>query len=199
MLYDIPARSVVPIEVDTLLRLAEHPRITAVKDAKGDLYAGARVINETDLAYYSGDDVLLLPWMSIGAVGIVSIVAHVVGPQIRALVDAANAGDLVTARHWHDALMPRTFRDGPDRRRRRTRLRQSRPASAGNRSGRSAAAPAAGHTSPDRADRQRSGPSRRTEFKPKVSSQTTKLPQRQPRRKPHPQSASQPQRTTRCA
>ena len=106
MLYDIPPRSVVPIEHDTFLRLAEHPRITAVKDAKGDLYAGAKVMAETDLAYYSGDDPLTLPWMSIGAVGIVSIIAHVVGPHVRALVDAANAGDLVEARRIHNLLMP---------------------------------------------------------------------------------------------
>jgi 4-hydroxy-tetrahydrodipicolinate synthase len=106
MLYDIPARSVVPIEVETMLRLAEHPRITAVKDAKGDLLAGARVMNESDLAFYSGDDPLTLPWMSIGAVGIVSIIAHVVGPHVRALVDAANAGDLVEARRIHNLLMP---------------------------------------------------------------------------------------------
>ena len=106
MLYDIPARSVVAIEVETMLRLAEHPRITAVKDAKGDLLAGARVMNESDLAFYSGDDPLTLPWMSIGAVGIVSIIAHVVGPHVRALVDAANAGDLVEARRIHNLLMP---------------------------------------------------------------------------------------------
>ncbi len=106
MLYDIPPRSVVPIEVDTLLRLAEHPRITAVKDAKGDLYAGARVIAGSDLTYYSGDDVLTLPWMSVGAAGIVSVISHVVGPHVRAMVDAALAGDYRTARAVHEALMP---------------------------------------------------------------------------------------------
>ncbi len=106
MLYDIPARSVVAIEVDTLLRLAEHPRICAVKDAKGDLYAGSQVMNGSDLSYYSGDDVLTLPWMSIGAVGVVSIIAHLVGPQVRALVDAATAGDYAEARRMHNVLMP---------------------------------------------------------------------------------------------
>jgi 4-hydroxy-tetrahydrodipicolinate synthase len=64
------------------------------------------VMNETDLAFYSGDDPLTLPWMSIGAVGIVSIIAHVVGPHVRALVDAANAGDLIEARRIHNLLMP---------------------------------------------------------------------------------------------
>lgn len=106
MLYDIPARSVVAIEPETLIRLAEHPRITAVKDAKGDLYAGSQVIAATDLAYYSGDDPLLLPWLSVGAVGVVSIVSHVVGPLMRALVEATHAGEWETARMIHEALMP---------------------------------------------------------------------------------------------
>ena len=106
MLYDIPPRSVVAIEPDTLLRLAEHPRITAVKDAKGDFLAGSKVIANCDLAYYSGDDPLTLPWMSVGAVGIVSIISHVVGPHVRALVDAAAAGDFVRARSIHEALLP---------------------------------------------------------------------------------------------
>lgn len=106
MLYDIPPRSVVAIEPATLIELARHRRITAVKDAKGDLQAGSEVLAATDLAYYSGDDPLTLPWMSVGAVGIVSIVAHVVGPYVRAMVDAALDGDLATARALHLALLP---------------------------------------------------------------------------------------------
>ncbi len=61
-------------------RLAEHPRIIAVKDAKGDLSAAREVIADTDLAYYSGDDALNLPWLSVGAIGFVSVIGHVVGP-----------------------------------------------------------------------------------------------------------------------
>jgi 4-hydroxy-tetrahydrodipicolinate synthase len=106
MLYDIPPRSVVAIAPETLLRLAEHPRITAVKDAKGDLLAGSQVIAGSDLAYYSGDDPLTLPWMSVGGVGIVSIISHVVGPHVRAMVDAAEAGDYVKARKLHLDLLP---------------------------------------------------------------------------------------------
>jgi len=106
MLYDIPPRAVVQIEPNTLVELAHHPRITAVKDAKGDLYAGSKVLAATDLAYYSGDDPLTLPWMSVGAVGVVSIISHVVGPYVRAMVDAALAGDYVSARAIHLALMP---------------------------------------------------------------------------------------------
>ena len=77
-LYDIPPRSVVPIETDTLRRLAEHPRIVAVKDAKGDLNAGAELIATTGLAFYSGDDPLNLPWLSVGAVGFISVIGHLV-------------------------------------------------------------------------------------------------------------------------
>jgi 4-hydroxy-tetrahydrodipicolinate synthase len=106
MLYDIPPRSVVAIAPATLIELARHPRITAVKDAKGDLQAGSQVIAGSDLTYYSGDDPLTLPWMSVGAVGIVSIIAHVVGPHVRAMVDAALADDYGTARALHLALMP---------------------------------------------------------------------------------------------
>ncbi|AHI00537.1 4-hydroxy-tetrahydrodipicolinate synthase [Kutzneria viridogrisea] len=106
MLYDIPPRSVVPIEVDTLRRLAEHPRIVAVKDAKADLRAGSEVIASTGLAYYSGDDPLNLPWLSVGAVGFVSVIGHVVGPQLRQLIDAYEAGDVAAARAVHTRLLP---------------------------------------------------------------------------------------------
>ena len=106
MLYDIPPRTIVPIEVDTLRRLAEHPRIVAVKDAKGDLLAGSEVLASTDLAYYSGDDPLNLPWLTLGAAGMVSVIGHVVGDRLRAMVDAVDAGDLAAARAVHTELLP---------------------------------------------------------------------------------------------
>jgi 4-hydroxy-tetrahydrodipicolinate synthase len=106
MLYDIPPRSMVPIEVDTLLRLAEHPRILAVKDAKGDLLAGSEVIANTHLAYYSGDDGLNLPWLSVGATGVVSVIGHVVAGRIRAMIEAYESGDTSTARTNHRAMLP---------------------------------------------------------------------------------------------
>jgi 4-hydroxy-tetrahydrodipicolinate synthase len=106
MLYDIPPRSVVPIEVDTLYRLAEHPRILAVKDAKGDLLAGSQVIDGTDLAYYSGDDALNLPWLSVGAVGFVSVISHVVSGRLRELLDAYEAGRVAEARALHQGVLP---------------------------------------------------------------------------------------------
>ena len=98
MLYDIPPRSVVPIEVETLVRAAEHPRIVAVKDAKGDLGAVAWTLARTDLAYYSGEDMLNLPLLALGAVGVVSVVGHVVGPRLAELIAAVESGDLVKAR-----------------------------------------------------------------------------------------------------
>lgn len=106
MLYDIPHRSGVPILTDTLLRLAEHPRIVAVKDAKGDLPASAQVMAATDLAYYSGDDALTLPLLSIGAVGVVGTSTHFAGVGVRRLIDAHLAGDPQTALAWHRRLLP---------------------------------------------------------------------------------------------
>jgi 4-hydroxy-tetrahydrodipicolinate synthase len=106
MLYDIPPRTVVPIEVDTLVRLAEHPRIVAVKDAKGDLGALAWTRARTDLAYYSGEDMLNLPILAMGGVGVVSVVGHLVGPRLAELVAAVEAGDLARARAVNDSLLP---------------------------------------------------------------------------------------------
>ncbi|QQQ75085.1 4-hydroxy-tetrahydrodipicolinate synthase [Saccharothrix sp. 6-C] len=106
MLYDIPPRAVIPIEVPTLLRLAEHPRIVAVKDAKGDLHAGSKVIAATDLAYYSGDDPLNLPWLSVGAVGFVSVVSHIAADRLRDMLDAFESGDVAGATAIHQSLLP---------------------------------------------------------------------------------------------
>ena len=106
MLYDIPPRTVVPIEVETLVRLAEHPRIVAVKDAKGDLGAVAWTLARSDLAYYSGEDMLNLPLLALGAVGVVSVVGHVVGARLAELVAAVESGDLVKARAVTEGLLP---------------------------------------------------------------------------------------------
>src|SRR3954449_7970477 len=106
MLYDIPARSVVPIEVETLVRLAEHPRIVAVKDAKGRLGDVAWTLARTDLAYYSGEDMLNFPLLALGAVGVVSVVGHLVGPRLAELIAAVESGDLVKARAVNESLLP---------------------------------------------------------------------------------------------
>src|SRR3954462_11860875 len=106
MLYDIPPRTVVPIEVETLVRAAEHPRIVAVKDAKGDLGAVAWTLARTDLAYYSGEDMLNLPLLALGAVGVVSVVGHVVGVRLAELIAAVESGDLIKARAVNESLLP---------------------------------------------------------------------------------------------
>ena len=106
MLYDIPGRAGVAIATDTILRLAEHPRIVAVKDAKGDLAASSRVIAESELAYYSGDDAMTLPLLSIGAVGVVGTSTHFTAPGTKQLIEAYLAGDNATALHLHQQLLP---------------------------------------------------------------------------------------------
>ena len=106
MLYDIPGRAGVPIATESLLRLAQHPRIVAVKDAKGDLAAGSSVMSATDLAFYCGDDVLNLPWLSVGASGFVSVVGHVVGDRLAEMIEAYFAGRVAVARTIHRELMP---------------------------------------------------------------------------------------------
>jgi 4-hydroxy-tetrahydrodipicolinate synthase len=106
MLYDIPGRTGTPIETETLVRLAEHDRVVAVKDAKGDLHATTQVLGRTKLAYYSGEDALNLPLLAIGAVGVVSVVAHVAGPLYAEMIRAVNAGDLETARRLHAQVEP---------------------------------------------------------------------------------------------
>jgi 4-hydroxy-tetrahydrodipicolinate synthase len=105
MLYDIPGRTGTKIAGDTLRRAAEHPRVVAVKDASGALFEGAELIRDTDLAVYSGDDALNLPWLSLGAVGIVSVVSQLAVPLFADLVCAALAGDLSRARSVNASLL----------------------------------------------------------------------------------------------
>ncbi|OBA86070.1 4-hydroxy-tetrahydrodipicolinate synthase [Mycolicibacterium mucogenicum] len=106
ILYDIPPRSAVAIEWDTIRALASHPNIVAVKDAKGDLNGGAAIMAETGLAYYSGDDTLNLPWLAMGAIGFVSVWGHVAAGQLRNMLSAFNSGDIATARKIHVGLSP---------------------------------------------------------------------------------------------
>ncbi len=106
MLYDIPGRSGVPISSTTLIRLAQHERVVAVKDAKGDLFAGSQVMTATGLAFYSGDDLLNLPWLSIGAAGFVSVVGHVVGSELARMIDLYRAGDVAEALAVHRQIAP---------------------------------------------------------------------------------------------
>jgi len=106
MLYDIPGRAGIPITTESLLRLAQHPRIIAVKDAKGDLGASSQVMLATDLVYYCGEDMLNLPMLAIGAAGFVSVVGHVVGDRLHDMVDAYLAGRPGEALDIHRELLP---------------------------------------------------------------------------------------------
>ncbi len=106
VVYDIPGRTGIPIAKTTLLRLAEHPRIVAVKDAKGDLWEATSVMSTTDLQWYSGDDVANLAHLTNGAVGIISVVAHVAARQYADLVAAIDKSDLPEALAIHRRLVP---------------------------------------------------------------------------------------------
>ncbi len=106
MLYDIPGRSATAIATDTLVRLAQHPRIVAVKDAKNDLYEGSWVMARSDLAFYSGADELNLAWLAQGGSGVVSVVGHVAASRYVELVRAVDAGRLEDAVRVHRRLLP---------------------------------------------------------------------------------------------
>ena len=97
-LYDIPGRSGIPIDSDTIRRLAEVDTIKAMKDAKGDMLEASTLIQETGLAWYSGDDPLNLPWLAVGATGMISVVGHAAPKALRELVTAYENGDLARAR-----------------------------------------------------------------------------------------------------
>lgn len=106
ILYDIPGRTGVPIRYETILRLAKHPNILAVKDAKGDFSEVSRVLNQTDLMYFSGDDANVLPHLAIGATGLIGVTANITAAPYRAIVDAVNRGDLKAAQAEHSRLEP---------------------------------------------------------------------------------------------
>jgi 4-hydroxy-tetrahydrodipicolinate synthase len=106
ILYDIPGRTGVPIQYETIVRAAKHPNILGIKDAKGDFSQVSRVLNETDLLYFSGDDANVLPHLSIGATGLVGVTANVAARPYRQIVDAVNAGRIAEATAAHKLLEP---------------------------------------------------------------------------------------------
>jgi 4-hydroxy-tetrahydrodipicolinate synthase len=106
MLYDVPGRTGLRLSADSLRRLGEHPRITAVKDATEDPLAAFRLIPETGLAWYCGDDSLLLPFLSVGAVGLVSMAGHLVGEQLAQVIALAEAGEPERAREVFRTVLP---------------------------------------------------------------------------------------------
>ena len=106
ILYDIPGRTGIPIQFETILRAAKHPNIVAIKDAKGDFAQVSRVLNETDLLYFSGDDSNVLPHISIGATGLIGVTANIAPKAYRDLVDATNRNDFHSALEVHTTLEP---------------------------------------------------------------------------------------------
>jgi 4-hydroxy-tetrahydrodipicolinate synthase len=115
ILYDIPARTGVPITYETIIRIAKHPNVLAIKDAKGDFSEVSRVLNQTDLMYFSGDDANVLPHLSIGATGLIGVTANIAAQPYRAIVDAVNGGDLIAATAGHRLGEVHPARPRPDR------------------------------------------------------------------------------------
>jgi 4-hydroxy-tetrahydrodipicolinate synthase len=106
MTYDIPKRTGIRIETDTMARLAEHPRIVANKDATGDLESAQWGMAQSGLAWYCGDDILNLPMLAVGACGMVSVVGHVVGDRLKAMAEALWSGDVASATAMNNSLLP---------------------------------------------------------------------------------------------
>lgn len=106
MLYDIPGRTGTRIEPETMIRLAEHPRIVAVKDCSYDFLGTQKVLNRTELAYYAGCDEHILALYAVGAAGYISTVANVVPAQLRAVLDAFEAGDTAEAARLQQRATP---------------------------------------------------------------------------------------------
>lgn len=106
MMYDIPHRTGIAIESDTIISLFEHPRIVALKDAKGNVAETSWVIKRCGIPVYSGDDILNLPLLSVGAVGFVSVCGHTVGARLRELLDSWFAGNSERALQIHQELLP---------------------------------------------------------------------------------------------
>lgn len=106
MLYDVPARTGIAMEASTLIELAGHPRIRAVKDAKGDLFEAMSVMARTSLDYYCGIDELNLPYLACGATGVLSVVGNVVADRNAELIRAVRSGDLDSAKAIQRSLIP---------------------------------------------------------------------------------------------
>src|SRR6185312_16288943 len=106
IVYDIPHRTGTAIATETMCRIAEHERIVAVKDAKGDLTATSWVLSRTDLAYYSGDDAATLPLLSIGGVGLVGTSTHFTGVLAKDMIEAFERGDNAAALAAHRQALP---------------------------------------------------------------------------------------------
>ncbi len=108
MTYDIPGRAGIQITTESLIKLAEHPRIVANKDAKADPFAAQQVMKATGLPYYSGDDGLNLALLAVGAIGFVSVTGHLVADRFQAMAAAYRAGDVEKAKQINLDMVPIT-------------------------------------------------------------------------------------------
>ena len=106
VVYNIPARVVINIEPETIVRLADIPNVRAVKQANDDLAQARRIVADTDLDLYAGDDNLLLRFLELGGIGVISVHAHIVGPQLKALIRAYREGDTAAAERIEGELAP---------------------------------------------------------------------------------------------
>lgn len=107
LVYNIPGRTSGRVEHETLVRLADHDRIVGVKDATGDIAGVSRLLIEVpDFIVLSGDDVVTLPMLALGAVGVISVTANVAPGPMAELCRLANGGDFAAARSGHDRLYP---------------------------------------------------------------------------------------------
>ncbi|MBQ9874226.1 MAG: 4-hydroxy-tetrahydrodipicolinate synthase [Thermoguttaceae bacterium] len=104
--YNVPGRTGRAIDVDTIVRLAEFKNIAMVKDATGSMESTSGIVARTDLTVLSGDDGLTLPFMALGARGVVSVVGNFAPRDLVALCAAMNAGKLDEARALHQKLLP---------------------------------------------------------------------------------------------
>ncbi|AIF43708.1 4-hydroxy-tetrahydrodipicolinate synthase [Virgibacillus sp. SK37] len=108
MLYNIPGRSVVKMTADTIVQLSRVPGIVSIKDATGDMELAATVIEKTgdDFSFYSGEDSMTLPLLSLGAVGVVSVVSHVAGKEMQEMAAQLHNGSIENAASIHRKLLP---------------------------------------------------------------------------------------------
>ena len=106
IVYNIPSRVVLNLEPDTIVELADIPTVRAIKQANDDLVQARRIVGETDLDLYAGDDNLILPLLELGGIGGVCVHTHVVGPQVKAMIRAFRDGDAETARRINQELEP---------------------------------------------------------------------------------------------
>ena len=106
VLYNIPGRTAKNIEPETIARMAEIPAVVAIKEATGSMDQASQILATSDLTVLSGDDSLTLPLLSIGGSGVVSVVGNIIPRDVKAMVDAWNAGDAAKACELHHRLFP---------------------------------------------------------------------------------------------